>query len=353
MSAAPEILFDVADGLALVTLNRPAALNALTLDMIRAFHAKLDAWQNDAAVRLVVVRGAGEKGFCAGGDIRALYDGRGTSVTADFFREEYRLNHAIFHYPKPYLALMDGITMGGGVGVSVHARHRVVCEATVFAMPETGIGLFPDVGGSHFLPRMPGKLGVYIALTGARLRAADCLSGGIADVFVPAARHDDLIAALRGGDIRSALSRFAGDAGTAPLAAHRAAIDRCFAGETVEAIVTLLEREGTEWAAATLRAMAGKSPTSQKIALRQIRLGAALGFDDCMRMEYRLSQHLMAAHDFFEGVRAVVIDKDQTPRWHPARLEEVSDSEVEEYFAPLGAAELTFERIGHSNRFDS
>ena len=344
MSGAPEILFDVSDGLGLVTLNRPSALNALTLGMIRAFHTKLDAWTTDTSVRLVAVRGAGGKGFCAGGDIRALYDGRGTAITADFFREEYRLNHAIFHYPKPYVALMDGIAMGGGVGVSVHARHRVVCEATVFAMPETGIGLFPDVGGSYFLPRMPGNLGVYLALTGARLRAADCLYAGIADVFVPAARHVDLAAALCGGNgIDAVLRRFAADAGTAPMAAHRATIDRCFAGGTVEAIVSALEREGTEWAAATLRVMAGKSPTSQKIALRQICLGASLGFDDCMRMEYRLSQHLMAAHDFFEGVRAVVIDKDQAPRWRPARLEDVSDAAVEEYFAPLGAAELTFE----------
>jgi enoyl-CoA hydratase len=342
MTDTPDILFDVTDGLALVTLNRPSALNALTLDMIRAFHAKLDAWAEDAAVRLVVVRGAGEKGFCAGGDIRALYDGRGAAITADFFRAEYRLNHAIFHYPKPYIALMDGITMGGGVGVSVHARHRVVCEATVFAMPETGIGLFPDVGGSYFLPRMPGKLGVYMALTGARLRAADCLYGGIVDAFVPTGRHEELIAALRGGDIQSALRRFVGNVGMAPLVEHRATIDRCFAGETVEAIVRALECEGTDWAAAVLRTMAGKSPTSQKIALRQIGLGAGLGFDDCMRMEYRLSQHLMAAHDFFEGVRAVVIDKDQAPRWQPARLEEVTDAAVAEYFAPLGDAELTF-----------
>lgn len=344
MTEAPEILFDVSDGLALATLNRPAALNALTLDMILRFHAQLDAWATNPNVRRVVVRGAGEKGFCAGGDIRALYDGRGTAITADFFRAEYRLNRAIFHYPKPYIALMDGITMGGGVGVSAHARHRVVGEATVFAMPETGIGLFPDVGGSHFLPRMPGKLGVYIALTGARLRAADCLYAGIADVFVPAARHGALIDALRGGsDIETVLSAFAGGAGDAPLAEHRAAIDRCFAADTVEAIVAALVREGSDWAEATLRAMAGKSPTSQKIALRQIRLGASLGFDDCMRMEYRLSQHLMSAHDFFEGVRAVVIDKDHAPRWRPARLDAVSDAAVAEYFAPLSAAELTFE----------
>lgn len=344
MTGAPDILFDVSDGLALVTLNRPAALNALTLDMILRFHAQLDAWAKDAAVRSVVVRGAGAKGFCAGGDIRALYDGRGTAITADFFRAEYRLNHKIFHYPKPYIALMDGITMGGGVGVSAHARHRVACEATVFAMPETGIGLFPDVGGSYFLPRMPGKLGVYIALTGGRLRAADCLYAGIADVFVPAARHGALIDALRGcSDIETVLSAFAGESGDAPLAEHRPAIDRCFAADTVEAIVAALERKGSDWAEATLRAMAGKSPTSQKIALCQIRLGASLGFDDCMRMEYRLSQHLMAAHDFFEGVRAVVIDKDQAPRWRPPRLDAVSDAAVAEYFAPLGDAELTFE----------
>jgi enoyl-CoA hydratase len=344
MTDADDILFEVADGLALVTLNRPAALNALTLDMILRFHAQLDAWAADPAVRRVAVRGAGEKGFCAGGDIRALYDGRGGSITADFFREEYRLNRAIFHYPKPYIALIDGIAMGGGVGVSVHARHRVVCEATMLAMPETGIGLFPDVGATYFLPRMPGRLGACMALTGARLKAADCLYGGIADVFVPVARHGALIVALRGdADIAAVLQSFSADAGDPPLARHRADIDRCFAGAMVEAIVGALERTGSDWAKAQLGAMAGKSPTSQKIALRQIGLGAGLGFDDCMRMEYRLSQHCMAGHDFFEGVRAVVIDKDQAPKWRPARLDQVSDAAVEDYFAPLGAAELTFD----------
>jgi len=344
VSGTDDIQFDVADGLARVTLNRPGALNALTLDMILRFQAQLDAWERDPAVRRVVVRGAGEKAFCAGGDIRALYDGRGTAITADFFREEYRLNRRIFHYPKPYIALMDGITMGGGVGVSVHARHRVVCEATMLAMPETGIGLFPDVGASYFLPRMPGKLGAYMALTGGRLRAADCLYGGIADAFVPAARHDELIDALRdAADIATVLKTFAEVAGTSQLSEDRAAIDRCFSGDTVEEIEAALRADGTDWAVKTLETMAGRSPTSQKIALRQIALGAALDFDDCMRMEYRLSQHLMAGHDFFEGVRAVVIDKDQSPQWRPARLDQVSDAAVEEYFAPLGPAELTFE----------
>jgi enoyl-CoA hydratase len=289
------------------------------------------------------VRGAGAKAFCAGGDIRALFDGRGKAITADFFREEYRLNRRIFHYPKPYIALMDGITMGGGVGVSVHARHRIVCEATMLAMPETGIGLFPDVGASYFLPRMPGKLGAYMALTGARLRAADCLYGAIADVFVPVARQDALIDALRGGaDITSVLKNFSENTGISTFSEDRAAIDRCFAGATVEAIEAALKAEGTDWADKTLETMADRSPTSQKIALRQIAYGAALDFDDCMRMEYRLSQRLMAGHDFFEGVRAVVIDKDQAPQWRPARLDQVSDEAVEEYFAPLGDAELTF-----------
>ena len=344
MTEDADILFEVADGLGVVTLNRPAALNALTTDMILRFHAQLRAWATDPAVRRVAVRGAGEKGFCAGGDIRALYDGRGTAVTADFFREEYRLNRAIFHYPKPYIALMDGITMGGGVGVSVHARHRVVSEATMLAMPETGIGLFPDVGATYFLPRMPGRLDAFMALTGARLKAADCLYGGIADVFVPSARHDALIAALRGDtDIEAVLRSFAAEAGAAPLAVHRAAIDRCFAGDTVEAIEAALAREDTDWAKAQRGVMAGKSPTSQKIALRQVQIGGSFAFDDCMRLEYRLSQHCMAGHDFFEGVRAVVIDKDQAPQWRPARLDQVSDAAVEEYFAPLAAAALTFD----------
>ncbi len=306
-----------------MTLNRPAALNALTTDMIHRFDAQLVAWAKDPSVRRVAVRGAGEKAFCAGGDIRALYDGRGTAVTADFFRSEYRLNRRIFHYPKPYIALMDGIAMGGGVGVSVHARHRVVCEATMLAMPETGIGLFPDVGATYFLPRMPGRLGAYMALTGARLRAADCLYGGIADVFVPVARHDALIEALRSDHVVEAVLRdFVADPGAAALAGQRDAIDRCFAGDTVEAIEAALAAEGADWAGATLKTMAGRSPTSQKIALRQIALGAGLDFDDCMRAGIPAEPaSAWPAHDFFEGVRAVVIDKDQTPQWRPARLD--------------------------------
>jgi len=343
MTAGTDILYEVDGGIAVATLNRPGALNALTLDMARSFHSQLDKWASDPAVRAVVVRGAGDRAFCAGGDIRALYDGRGTTFTADFFREEYRLNQAIFRYSKPYVALMDGIDMGGGVGLSVHARHRVVSGRTVFAMPETGIGLFPDVGGSYFLPRMPGEIGMYLALTGARLRAADCLYTGIGDVHVPDGRHDDLIATLReGAEIGDTLDAFAADAGPPPLAEIRGAIDRCFSAGSVEAIQAALEAEGNAWARATLAAMAGKSPTSQKIAYRQIREGKDLDFEECMRMEYRLSQHVMAANDFFEGVRAVVVDKDQAPAWRPGRLSDVADSDIDAYFAPLGERELSF-----------
>ena len=343
MSDSDEIVFAVEDGVALVTLNRPAALNALTLGMVRALHPRLLDWAQDDAVRSVVVQGAGDKAFCAGGDIRALYDGRGTAFTADFFREEYRLNRTIFHYPKPYLALMDGITMGGGVGLSVHARHRVATEATVFAMPETGIGIFPDVGGSYFLPRMPGETGLYVALTGARLRAADCVYAGIADAFVPRDRLPRIVDALRRGEgVESTIAESREAPGESVLEANRAAIDTCFARGSVEEIETALAAEGGDWADKALLAMRSKSPISQKIAFRQIREGARLDFDACMRMEFRLSQRVMAGHDFFEGVRAVVIDKDQAPVWQPDQLDAVSDADLDEYFAPLGTEELTF-----------
>ncbi|MGE4220980.1 MAG: enoyl-CoA hydratase/isomerase family protein, partial [Alphaproteobacteria bacterium] len=220
MTDAPEILHEVADGLALVTLNRPAALNALTLGMVRALDPLLAGYAADPDIRAVAVRGAGEKGFCAGGDIRALHDSRarGDSLAADFFREEYRLDRRIFTFPKPYIALMDGIVMGGGVGVSVHGGFRIVCEATVFAMPETGIGMFPDVGGAYFLPRLPGGIGMFLAMTGARLRAADCLQAGIGDAFVPLSRQAELLDRLRAGAApQEAIAALSADPGPAPL----------------------------------------------------------------------------------------------------------------------------------------
>ncbi|MFO0995163.1 MAG: enoyl-CoA hydratase/isomerase family protein [Alphaproteobacteria bacterium] len=354
MTDAPEILIDRAAGVGVVTLNRPQALNALTLAMVRGLDRQLAAWADDRSVRIVVIRGAGERAFCAGGDIRALYEsGRSKTdtLTADFYREEYHLNRRIKRYPKPYVALMDGVTLGGGVGVSVHGSHRVVTERTLFAMPETGIGLFPDVGGTYFLPRCPGRIGTYLGLSGARLKAADCHYAGLATHAVPSARLDELVAALRhpGLDtdareiVDEVLSEFAEAPGPPPLVAHREAIDRCFAAPNVEAIEAALGAEGGEWAQATLKAMAEKSPLCQKVTRLAIARGADLGFEDCMVMEYRLVQRAMAAHDFYEGVRAAVIDKDRSPRWRPASLAKVSDAEVEAWFAPLGAEDLVFD----------
>ena len=342
MSGATGIRFERRGGLGLVILDRPRALNALTLDMIRALDARLDDWAGDAAVRTVAIRGAGGRAFCAGGDVRALYDGD-ADFRATFYRDEYRLNRRIFRYAKPYVALIDGVTMGGGVGVSVHGSHRVASERTLFAMPETSIGLFPDVGGGYFLPRRPGRIGMYLALTGARLRAADCLYAGIATHHVPGDRLDALVDALADGDVDAVLARFATDPGPPPLAERRAAIDRCFAGGSVAAIVATLEAESGDWARATRATLAAKSPTSLKLTFRQLSAGATLDFEAVLVMEYRLSQFCMAGPDFFEGVRAVVIDKDNAPRWRPATLAEVPEAEIDRAFRPLGDRDLDFD----------
>jgi enoyl-CoA hydratase len=341
-----EILFERAGRLGLVTLNRPAALNALTPAMARSLDARLRAWAVDQTVQTVAITGAGERAFCAGGDVRAMYDARARSDGTDhraFYFDEYRLNRRIFRYVKPYVALIDGIVMGGGVGLSVHGRYRAVSEKAVFAMPETAIGLFPDIGGSYFLSRCPGRIGLYLGLSGARLNAADMLYAGLATHFVPRAQFAALRGALETLPAEEALTRFGADAGAAPLAALRSVIDRCFAGDTVEAALAALDREGTDWAQDTAKAIRAKAPLSLKVTLRQLALGATLDLEDCLRMEYRLVQAFMRGHDFFEGVRALLIDKDNKPRWQPARLEDVSDAQVAACFAPPGAQELTFE----------
>lgn len=349
MTAEAEILFDVADGIGFVTLNRPKALNALSYDMCVRLDAQLIAWDRDAAVQAVVIEGAGEKAFCAGGDIRALYDGgpSNTGPARKFFADEYRMNARIHHFRKPYVALIDGIVMGGGFGVSAHGSHRIATERTLFAMPETGIGLIPDVGGSYVLSRFPGKIGLYAGLSGARFKAADCLYIGLATDYVPSARLEDLKAALRAAhitsqaDVDAVIARFAEDAGEAPLVAHRAELDAAFAAATVEGIVEALSKSGSEWALKTRATILAKSPTSLKLANRQIREGAALDFNGGMRMEYRIVSRIMSGHDFYEGVRAVIIDKDNAPQWNPADLAHVGDAEVDRYFASLGDEELT------------
>jgi enoyl-CoA hydratase len=341
MAEDAEILFEVRGRAGIITLNRPKALNALTLGMVRQLHPRLVAWANDAAIDRVVIRAAGEKAFCAGGDIRQLHDwGRARDGRAlDFYREEYRLNAYIKRYPKPYVALIDGIVMGGGVGVSVHGSHRIAGSRTVFAMPETGIGLFPDVGGTWFLPRLPGSLGTYLALTGARLGRSEAVWSGIATAAAGSDAFADILAALCGpGDTDALLAPFAAPAEAAPVRALMPVIDRCFSADSVEEVLERLDRERgdhAEWAQKTIATMRSKSPVSQKIALRQMRLGAQSSFEDCMRIEYRIVSRVLAGHEFFEGVRALIIDKDNQPRWRPDRLEDVSDADVDAYFAPL------------------
>jgi enoyl-CoA hydratase len=361
-AVSEDILFGREGGLATVTLNRPRALNAFTLGMYRRFDPMLRAWEADPAVRVVLVRGAGERAFCAGGDIRAIYEaGLGISgardLTSVFFWEEYELIRRVHRYPKPYLAIIDGITMGGGAGVSVNGAYRIATEKTLLAMPETGIGLFPDVGATRFLNLCPGHVGRYLGLSGARLGPADALYCGFATHFVPRERVPELVGALAnmrwrdGGEraqVEEALASFHVDPGDPPLAARRAAIDRCFAPDNVEAILDALAREAasggpdSEWAAEMRALLLTKSPTSLKVTLRQLIVGRGCDLEQALALEYRLTTHFMAGHDFYEGVRAVVVDKDQNPRWRPATLAEVTDAEVAGYFAPLGNRELTF-----------
>ena len=327
----------------IITLNRPDALNALTLSMVRDMTPVLNDWARDPSIEHVVIEGAGEKGFCAGGDIRALHDwGRaGEAEATSFYREEYALNHLIKTFPKPYIALIDGITMGGGVGMSVHGRFRVCTENTVFAMPETGIGLLPDVGGTYFLPRLPGFIGTYMVLTGARLRAADLCYAGIATHYVPNAQLESLKQELAArGDIDKTLDAFQADVGPPPLAEIRDAIDECFHADSVVDILVALAAADTDWARKQADIINTKSPTSSAVALRQMRDGAETDFNGCMQIEMRAVTRLMALPDFYEGVRAVILDKDNAPVWTPPEHASVAAGDIDKIFASLGADEL-------------
>ena len=338
-----EVLFEQRGAVGLITLNRPKALNALTRDMCVAVKDRLDAWAEDDSVASVVIRGAGERAFCAGGDIRSLYEsGRDrTPYASSFFRDEYRMNAAIKHHPKPYIALIHGIVMGGGVGISVHGRYRIASENTLFAMPETGIGLFPDVGGSYFLSRCPSGIGMYLALTGTRLKTPDILYAGIATHVIAAQDWPNFVERLEMGDVVQLPAEVADAVSGSTLHEHRDEIDRAFSGDSVEAILSVLDAENSEWCSDTANLIRTKSPTSLKVTFRQIREGAQKTFDDCMRMEYRLANHFMDGHDFYEGVRATIVDKDGKPNWQPAALSDVSESDVDSYFAPLNGKELT------------
>jgi enoyl-CoA hydratase len=338
-----EVITRVESGVGRITLNRPRALHALNLAMCEAMADALLAWREDASVTSVLVDHAGERGFCAGGDIRMIAEsGAGdVSEAKAFFRTEYRLNELMFRYPKPITAIVDGIVMGGGVGISEPAEFRIATERTTYAMPETGIGLFPDVGGGWFLPRLPGETGTWIALTGTRLKAADTVALGIHTHFVPGEIVEAYKDALLAGDAPGVVAaRFATDPGPVPHGGHREAIDRLFAHDTVEAIFGALESDGSDWALAQLAMLKTKSPQALKVTLRQLRLGRTMAsFADNMAMEYRLGGRVVPSHDFQEGVRAVVVDKDNTPRWSPADLAGVSDADLDALFAPLPAGD--------------
>jgi enoyl-CoA hydratase len=345
-----EVLFERRGAAGLVTLNRPKALNAVTHGMVHALRAQLEVWANDDAVTRVVVTAAGERAFSAGGDIRnlgELGENGEHGKMLNFWRDEYPLNALIKAYRKPYVSLIDGIVMGGGVGVSVHGSHRVAGDRFSFAMPEVGIGFFPDVGATWFLPRMPGEIGAYCALTGDRFNAADGFGAGIATHRIPSARFPALLEGLSGTvPVDAVLAAFSEPAGEGPIIARKAAIDRLFAGSSVEAILAALDGEAgsdgadADWAAKTAAGIRAKSPLSLKLALAQVRRGRTFDFATCMRTEFRIVSRIIHGHDFYEGVRAVIVDKDNAPRWRPASLAEVSDAEVERHFAPRAEGEL-------------
>ncbi len=353
MDQAPELVTEVVGGLGRITLNRPRALNALSFEMCRGFDAALEAWAKDDRVRAVLIRSASERAFSTGADVVRIHRSRHRleAYSFPYYRLAYTGNARLFHFPKPFVALIDGIVMGGGVGLSVHGSHRVVSENLVLAMPETGIGLFADVGTSHVLPRAPGERGMYLALSGARIGAADAIHAGLADTYVPSARFAALEAKLAAadlsGDAHAAVSRaletFAENPGRSALEQHRAAIERCFAAHSVEEMIEALAAESSDWAAATAALLAQKSPTSLKLTCRLMREGAGLDFDDCMRLEYRLVRRCLAREDYYEGVRAAVIDKDGAPEWRPATLAEVRERDVAAHFEPLGTGELGFD----------
>jgi enoyl-CoA hydratase len=345
LTTEQDIIFERRGVAGCVILNRPQALNAVSHRMVLALTRQLMDWEADEGITRIVVTASGGRAFSAGGDLRDLYDlgraGRHEEALS-FFRAEYALNTLIKLYRKPYVALIDGIVMGGGVGISVHGSHRVAGDRFVFAMPEVGIGFFPDIGATWFLPRLPGELGTYCALTAERVGVDDAVAAGIATHRVASSRFPDLAQALCSAvPVDAVLGAFSEKASTGPVLAQRAEIDRSFRYERVEDVLAALDATVSEsgTAAAFARSAASairtKSPTSLKIALAQMRRGAQLDFAQCIRTEFRIVSRVMRGHDFYEGVRAVIIDKDQAPRWQPPTLEGITAVEAERYFAPL------------------
>ncbi len=339
-----DILVERRGALGLLTLNRPQALNALNLAMVTVMQQALDAFEADGAIRHVAIRSSGGKAFCAGGDIRLMHDlgkaGRHDEALR-FWAEEYRLNRHIHRYSKPYIALLDGIVMGGGVGVSLHGSHRLAGPNLMLAMPEVGIGFFPDVGATYALPRLPGAYGMYLALTGNRIRRADALHLGIATHAIQGGREKEILAALAAGYAVAAVAeRFAEAAGAAALAALAAKIERYFEQPELAAVFAALEQgaaAGDAFAAETLAGMRKKSCASMAIAFAQMKRGGVMDFETAMVTEFRIVSRIIRNSDFYEGVRAVIIDKDNAPRWNPASLGEVDPARIAAHFAALAA----------------
>ena len=345
MTTEPEVLLDVKGEAGDITLKRQTALNALNLPMVREILPRLRQWAKDPAVTRVIIKATGEKAFCAGGDVRTLYDlgreGR-TAESLAFWREEYVLNDYIGSFPKPYVALIDGICMGGGFGLSAHGAHRVAGERHLFAMPEVNIGLFPDVGGTHVLPRLPGAFGVFLALTGSRIRAPEALACGLATDRVPSAAFADLEAALcAGGDVDATIAAHRAPPAPSAFADRADFIADTFGRPDLAAILAALDSAGAgtgshaEFAAATARDIRAKSPTSLAITMEQMRRGGALDLGECLKLEMRVVTRVAAGHDFYEGVRAVLVDRDNAPKWQPARLEDIDPAVISAHFDPI------------------
>jgi enoyl-CoA hydratase len=348
MEQEPPILFEMRGGLGLITLNRPKALNALTREMCLAMADMLGQWARDDGIKAVAIRGRGHRAFCAGGDIRAMYDSNlaGDTAAADFLAIEYRLNAQIAFYPKPYVALTQAIVMGGGAGISVHGSHRLGDDTLVFAMPETGIGFVTDIGATYFLSRCPGEIGMYLALTGARIGLGDAVALGLFTHAVKAEDHDRLIARLADGDDpASAIAVFAYKAPAPGLMAEQGRIDTIFSAASVEGVLERLDRDGGAFAAGTAAAMRAKSPSALKFIFRALREAKGCALTDCLKMEYRVAVRAVMAHDFREGVRAALIDKDGRPRWQPSPLAAVNDADIARYFEPLGAREFQLPKL--------
>jgi enoyl-CoA hydratase len=325
----------------LITLNRQQALNALNHDMFIAIYKHLKEWERQQSIKAVIIRAAEGRAFSAGGDIRRVYEGKikNDPYLVEFFSDEYKVNKLIFHYPKPYIALLDGITMGGGVGISIHGSHRIATEQMVFAMPETTIGFYPDVGASYFLSRLPNEIGLYLGLTGEKIDYTDCYALGLVDIVIERNSQEKIIQTLAESplfldniEVKKIINHWSIAVPESTLLCHQSEIQSCFSKNSVEEIIETLEKYGTDWCTKTADILKKKSPTSLLVTLNAIRKGKNLDFDDCMKMEEKITQRMVQAHDFYEGIRAVIIDKDKNPRWQPEKLEEVKHQDVTDYF---------------------